>query len=383
MSQYVTDYSAKSSTMGAGAASSSSRIETVADMKRFVEEYPEFRRLGGNVTKHVTLVGELSRIIERDDLLAVSEVEQSLASQESHASDLRSVMQLIASPKVPASNKLRLAILYALRYQRFYGNSITQVVDSLIEHNVGADRAKLVYVMLNFAGADVRQDDLFMNDNFFSRGKTALKGLKGVENVYTQHTPHLSETLDLLLKGRLTERSYPFVEGDEGARNQRPQDIIVFMLGGTTYEESRAVALLNQRLASEAAGGPGGTRILLGGSMVHNSTSFLEMVEKSAETFGDSIYRPPANLPASTAPSHGPSPVPGGPSINLRAGGYELNVGGAGGTGLFRSAGEGANLQLGGIAQVGDGLREGAGRLWGNVRQRMEERASRSNTPPR
>jgi len=58
-------------------------------MKRFVEEYPEFRRLGGNVTKHVTLVGELSRLVERDDLLAVSEVEQSLASQESHQADLR------------------------------------------------------------------------------------------------------------------------------------------------------------------------------------------------------------------------------------------------------------------------------------------------------
>ena len=58
-------------------------------MKRFVEEYPEFKRLGGNVTKHVTLVGEMSRLVERDDLLAVSEVEQSLASQESHQADVK------------------------------------------------------------------------------------------------------------------------------------------------------------------------------------------------------------------------------------------------------------------------------------------------------
>lgn len=75
--------------------------------------------------------------------------------------------------------------------------------------------------MLNFAGADIRQDDLFMNENFFSRGKSALKGLKGVENVFTQHIPHLSQTLDLLLKGRLRETSYPFLEGDESARTQR------------------------------------------------------------------------------------------------------------------------------------------------------------------
>jgi len=49
-------------------------------MKRFVEEYPEFRKLGGNVSKHVTLVGELSRLVERDRLLEVGEVEQGLAT---------------------------------------------------------------------------------------------------------------------------------------------------------------------------------------------------------------------------------------------------------------------------------------------------------------
>ena len=49
-------------------------------MKRFVEEYPEFQKLGGNVSKHVALVGELSRLVERDSLMEVGEVEQGLAS---------------------------------------------------------------------------------------------------------------------------------------------------------------------------------------------------------------------------------------------------------------------------------------------------------------
>ena len=87
-------------------------------------------------------------------------------------------MTLLANPRVRPTNKLRLAILYALRYQKAQGNQIAQVVDALIQNGVTADRAKLVYVMLNFAGADVRQDDLFMNDNLFSRGKSAFKGLK-------------------------------------------------------------------------------------------------------------------------------------------------------------------------------------------------------------
>ena len=59
-----------------------------------------------------------------------------------------------------------------------------------------------------------------------SRGRRSERAViaddsQGVENVYTQHTPHLANTLDLLLKGRLRETSYPFLEGDEYARTQR------------------------------------------------------------------------------------------------------------------------------------------------------------------
>ncbi|CAG8566186.1 13630_t:CDS:2, partial [Racocetra fulgida] len=37
--------------------------------------------------------------------------------------------------------------------------------------------------------------------------------LEGVENVYTQHSPHLAQTLELLIKGKLKETSYPFIGG--------------------------------------------------------------------------------------------------------------------------------------------------------------------------
>ncbi|OXG53111.1 hypothetical protein C355_01087 [Cryptococcus neoformans Th84] len=383
IASYVSSYQSRNAALTGG--KSNNRLETVADMKRFVEEYPEFKRLGGNVSKHVTIVGELSKVVERDGLLEVSEVEQSLASQESHAADLKSVMTLLASSRVPSPNKLRLAILYALRYQKSPSAQIAQVVNTLISNGVPPERARLVYAMLNFAGADIRQDDLFMNENFFSRGKSALKGLKGVENVFTQHTPHLSQTLDLLLKGRLRETSYPFLEGDESARTQRPQDIIIFMLGGTTYEEARAVALLNQKLATDAAGGPGGTRILLGGSTIHNSSSFLDMVEAAAEHFPQDIWQPPAGLSAatSTVPSTSVTPGPSTSGVSLRAGGYELSVGGTAGSGLYRSnPGEvGASFEIPKIDQVAGGIRDGAGRLWGNMKQRVEERVSRGGTP--
>lgn len=56
---------------------------------------------------------------------------------------VQNVMTMIQSPRIPASNKLRLAILYALRYQKLAGNAITSVVDALIENGVSADRARV------------------------------------------------------------------------------------------------------------------------------------------------------------------------------------------------------------------------------------------------
>lgn len=74
LKSYVQSYQSRS------LANAPSSINSITDMKRFVEEYPEFRRLGGNVSKHVAMVGELSRIVERDKLLDIGEVEQGLAT---------------------------------------------------------------------------------------------------------------------------------------------------------------------------------------------------------------------------------------------------------------------------------------------------------------
>lgn len=82
LSRYVEEYS-KTSTK------SKQKLETVEEMKKFIEDYPEFKKLGSNVSKHVALVGELSRLVEERKLLQVSELEQSLAANESHSQDLR------------------------------------------------------------------------------------------------------------------------------------------------------------------------------------------------------------------------------------------------------------------------------------------------------
>lgn len=54
-----------------------------------MEHYPQFKKMSGTVSKHVTIVSELSRLVNEKSLLDVSEVEQDVACQSDHSSALQ------------------------------------------------------------------------------------------------------------------------------------------------------------------------------------------------------------------------------------------------------------------------------------------------------
>jgi vacuolar protein sorting-associated protein 45 len=289
--EYVEQYQVKTQ--------NSMSIESIADMKRFVEDYPEFRKLSGNVSKHVTLVSELSRRVSEDTLLDVSELEQSLACNDNHASDLKvralfhsigccatnlfqALQRIIQLPSVPVENKIRLVALYAIRYEKQQSNSLPVLLDLLAAAEVPSHRIGIISKLLAYyhslqappvAGGF---SDLFESASFFSGARDRFKGLKGVENVYTQHSPRLEVTLQNLIKGKLKELQYPFLEGG-GHTKDKPQDIIIFMIGGATYEEAKMIAQVN-------ASSPG-VRVVLGATTIHNSTTFLEEVDDAVSNW--------------------------------------------------------------------------------------------------
>ncbi|KAK0738324.1 Sec1-like protein [Schizothecium vesticola] len=283
--EYVEQYQSKTK--------NNADIESIADMKRFIEEYPEFRKLSGNVSKHVTLVSELSRRVGAENLLEVSELEQSIACNDNHATDLKNIQNLIQSPSVPSDNKVGLVALYALRYSKNPANALPMLIDLLTTvGGVPARTAARVPKLLTYhsslqqlPGGGGGITDLFESTGIFGGAGSRFKGLKGVENVYTQHSPLLETTLQNLIKGKLRDQQYPFVDGG-GTTRDKPQDIVVFMVGGATYEEAKTVAGIN-------ASSPG-VRVVLGGTTIHNAATFLEEVDDAVSSWPE----PPATTAA-------------------------------------------------------------------------------------
>lgn len=242
------------------------KIESINDMKNFVETYPQFKKMSGTVTKHLVLISELSLQVGKQQLFEISELEQEIACRADHSTQLQRVKKLVSDEKINLHNALRLILLYSMRYER-HANCGTSGLLKALQDRGG--RAHIVPKMLEYISTSARQE-LFNTVKITDAVKLTrnlIKGLKGVENVYTQHNCVLKEVLEEVIKGRPLDAAYPIM-GNELPFRRPPQEVVVFVVGGTTYEEALAVHRYNQE----------GCKVILGGTTIHNSDSFIEEI---------------------------------------------------------------------------------------------------------
>jgi vacuolar protein sorting-associated protein 45 len=241
-------------------------LNTIEDMQNFMDKFPELRSRSHNVSKHVAIMGELARLVDVCSLMDVSQFEQELACADDHTAHVRELMEKLRSPTVKIPDKLRLGLLYALRYE--HSGNIHAVQSAMSKGGVPPDMVDLVNVILRYGGTKSRGPGLYGDANLMSKmTKSFITSVQGVSNVYSQHVPVLMETIQSVIKGKLKASDYPFV--GKAQPEQVPAEIIVFMVGGVTYEEGTKVSEFNNSTK-------GKIQVILGGSTVHNSTSFLE-----------------------------------------------------------------------------------------------------------
>jgi vacuolar protein sorting-associated protein 45 len=251
-----------------------SKLNSIEDMQRFMDKFPELRSQSHNVSKHVAIMGELARLVGVCNLMDVSQFEQELACADDHTAHMRELMDKLSSPAVKIPDKHRLGLLYALRYED--SGNVNLVKTAMARGGVTEDMIGLVDTILRYGGRRARGPGLYgvgtKKDLMTQMTKSILTSVQGVSNVYAQHVPVLMDTLQAIVRGKLSAESHPYLGRGPASgtgSDPVPDEIIVFMAGGVTYEEATKVAEFNKT-------NPGKVRVILGGSTIHNSTSFLE-----------------------------------------------------------------------------------------------------------
>jgi vacuolar protein sorting-associated protein 45 len=251
-------------------AKKNENLNSIDDMKNFLDRYPKFRAESVNVSKHVAVISELSRLTDVCQLLDISELEQEIACANDRNLHKQELTARIRNPKVNAADKVRLAILYLIKYESY--NDTNEIKGLLAEQNVPSNKISLLDSVLQYCGEARRAPGLFSQGGIFTRLTKTLTGVGGTQNVYTQHQPVLYFILQQLGKGSLKDSTFPPLVTSATANSSSRQfkEVIIYFVGGVTYEEAYRVAEFNSQNT--------GTRVLLGGSCIHNSTSFLKEI---------------------------------------------------------------------------------------------------------
>lgn len=253
------------------ASKKNENISSIEDMQSFLERYPDFRSKSINVSKHVAVIGELSRLVDVCQLLDISEIEQEISCSNDRSQHKQDLMDRIRNPKVKKADKVRLAILYLIRYEGY--DDLREIKAALAEiKGISSTQLSLLDSVIDYAGETRRAPGLFSGGGILSKLTNTFSNVQGVQNVYTQHQPLLYSILNSIVNNKLKDSVYPplLIGSGPVSTGSRPTDVIIFIVGGATYEEARTVAEFNAQNS--------GTRFFLGGSCIQNSTSFLKEI---------------------------------------------------------------------------------------------------------
>jgi vacuolar protein sorting-associated protein 45 len=214
-------------------------------------------------------------------------------------------------PDIKIPDKLRLGLLYALKYET--SGNLHMLQSAMSRGGVPPDLVELVPTLLRYGGRQSRGPGLFQT-NLMSKMSSLISSVQGVDNVYTQHVPLLMETIQAASRGKLSAKTHPILVPGSGSMNGAsqsssssselaesiPSEIFVFMVGGVTYEEAAKVSewnALTGASSSTSSRSPVGpplssptlsgsssknVPVLLAGSTIHNSTSFLEELRQTS-----------------------------------------------------------------------------------------------------
>ena len=221
----------------------------------------------------------LSKVINDRQLMKVSEIEQELACAGTSVNGLeKQVEEIVNDPSFGESEKVRLVALYCLRRET-EAPQICQHLIRVLSNHVGGKRIDALDCMLRRGGENARTSDLFGTKTIAARMRTSVSALKGAENVYTRHVPLVRSLVAQCVNGKLPASEYsPTWDGFTPECSKKPAEIIVFIVGGATYAEARAVAKFNASKESN------NIKVTIGGySMLHQS----RFIENLANVFDE------------------------------------------------------------------------------------------------
>ena len=245
---------------------------SIEELRKIIDQLPEKKKESMAITKHYKLFYSISEYVTKHKLMNLSKIEQDISVNDNKKEQFNQIVQIIADPKVQHLDKCKLYLLYKLRYEN--DSSVNNLKNIMIENNLG-DWVPYGDALLKYAGKQKRSLDCFHDKDILSKGKKFIMNAlgQGNENAFMQHISYLNVIVERLLKGRSRENE-TFNINLNSMNEPKVNNLIIFVFGGITFEETKDLTLLGNQL---------GVNIICGGTNIINSKSFLAEISMIKE----------------------------------------------------------------------------------------------------
>ena len=252
---------------------------SIEELRKIIEQLPEKKKESMAITKHYKLFYSISEYVTKHKLMDLSKIEQDISVNDNKKDQFNQIVQIISDPKVQHLDKCKLYLLYMLRYEN--DSSVSNLKHIMIENKLG-DWVSYGDALLKYAGKERRKLDCFQDKDILSKGKKFFMNAfgQGNENAFMQHISYLNGIVERLLKGRSRENETININCNS-MNEPKVNNLIVFVFGGITFEETRDLTLLGNQL---------GVNIVCGGTNIINSKSFLaemSMIKEKMNSTGN------------------------------------------------------------------------------------------------
>lgn len=262
---------------------------SVSDLQNMVAFLPQFMQTREKFALYLQMATECMAKIQETGLTDLAEVEQTVvlgveADGRKPKFLTDSVIEALADPRFGKLDRVRLLALYALHRDP----GLIQTDFKKLKNHCNLDDSDLQALYnLSIIGNPVIKDSLQVKKHIIKRPQYFTHATEDVYSV-SRFVPAVKNLVEQLILGQLPANPFPYTKDpgpDEaemdahtslrrqravwaktGANQSAKQRIFVFIAGGATYSEMRAVYELNQKYSKE---------IILGSNDIITPTSFL------------------------------------------------------------------------------------------------------------
>lgn len=237
---------------------------SLEDMKDLMLKMPEVTKQLAEIKKHAEIFKIINEEIQDKNMYELSGLQQDIAVESDKGEQFEAVLEMINNSTITDNDKIKLCMLYCIKYSNDDAR-INGLKNVMRQRSLMTDHIDKI---LSFCKNENRKTDDFFTkgSKFFATATTSIMSkLKSDNpNYYERHKPKCVEFVDLLLKRKLKTVDFPQIDlrfFNDNA-NRKSRRIVVFIVGGATYLESRELQVYSQK---------SGCSIILGSNFILNS----------------------------------------------------------------------------------------------------------------